>query len=243
MTVPPSSLPNEDTPMLSSDLPIHGPYGGRYLSAHSKYGCIMADPPWSFAVRSDAGKGRSAERHYDTMTVNKIKALAPMLKGHSAKNCVLLLWVTDPMLDKAFEVITAWGFKYKTVGFYWAKQATPPLELVWDDKVAQVKPRWAMGTGYWTRANPEQCLLATRGTPHPQAHDVRRLIVAPRREHSRKPDEAYEAAAKLCSGPYLDMFARGQHDGWDTWGLEAYSGAAKPRWSSNTGPDTMHSPL
>ncbi|MGC2202390.1 MAG: MT-A70 family methyltransferase, partial [Stellaceae bacterium] len=68
--------------------------------------------------------------------------------------------------------------------------------------------------------------------------DVRKLIVSPRREHSRKPDEAYERIEALCEGPYLEMFARFQRPGWDFWGVEANSSrVAQRRWNSNSYPD------
>ena len=75
--------------------------------------------------------------------------------------------------------------------------------------------------GFWTRANAEQCLLATRGSPKRLAKDVRRLVVAPRREHSRKPDAVYDRIERLADGPYLEMFARNARPGWDTWGNQA----------------------
>ena len=128
---------------------------------------------------------------------------------------VLLLWTTDPFLRHAFDVIDSWGFQYKTVGFYWAK--TPV--------------KW-FGTGYWTRANPEQCLLATRGHPRRLNADVRKLVLAPRREHSRKPDELYPAIERLCSGPYLELFARQRREGWDSIGDETESGPGLRRWNS-----------
>src|SRR5262244_2937164 len=80
---------------------------------------IYADPPWTFATYSRKGKGRSAEAHYDCMSLGDIKAL-PVAEW-AADDCVLLLWTTDPLLQTAFDVISAWGFTYKTVGFYWAK--------------------------------------------------------------------------------------------------------------------------
>jgi hypothetical protein len=81
--------------------------------------CIYADPPWSFNVRSAKGKGRSAEAHYDVMDVEDIARMP--VSSWAADDCVLLLWVTDPNLPRAFEVIEAWGFEYKTVGFSWVK--------------------------------------------------------------------------------------------------------------------------
>lgn len=75
-----------------------------------------------------------------------------------------------------------------------------------------------MGTGYWTRANPEQCLLFTRGSPKRLSASIEKLIVSPRREHSRKPDEIYERIEKLVGGPYLELFSRQERAGWKTWG-------------------------
>jgi N6-adenosine-specific RNA methylase IME4 len=161
------------------------------------YGVIYADPPWAFATYSAKGKGRSAGAHYDCMDPYSIGHLLPILeKDHAyriADNAVLLLWVTDPMLPAGLDVIRAWGFTYKTVGFYWAK-CGQDVHGYSDHEV------WPIGTGYWTRANPEQCLLATRGHPKRLNADVRKLIVAPRREHSRKPDEVYGRMERLCEG-------------------------------------------
>jgi N6-adenosine-specific RNA methylase IME4 len=177
------------------------------------YRVLYADPPWSFATYSDKGKGRSAEAHYDCMSLDAIKALP--VRELAADDAVLLLWATDPLLQRAFEVIEAWGFAYKTVGFYWVKlnraRATGPTFTEAD---------FFTGLGFWTRANPEPCLLATRGRPRRRAGDVRRLLVAPRREHSRKPDESYARIEALAEGPYLELFARSSRPGWDGWGLE-----------------------
>ena len=86
---------------------------------NKKYGVIYADPPWLFKTRSDKGKDKSPERHYPVLSLADICAMGV---GDIAKpDSVLLMWVCDPMLDQAFKVIDAWGFKYKTVGFTWAK--------------------------------------------------------------------------------------------------------------------------
>src|SRR3546814_13306438 len=86
------------------------------------------------------------------------------------------------MLPHALEVIDAWGFKFKTVAFTWAKRSTTGRA-------------WHTGLGYWTRQNTEQCLLATRGKPKRIARNVQQLVVAPRREHSRKPEDKIGRAA------------------------------------------------
>ena len=187
------------------------------------YGVIYADPPWKFKVYSDLGKGRSAEAWYDCMELDEIKALN--VKRYAAPDCVLLMWVTDPFLRHGFDVLDSWGFEYKTVGFVWAKTAYTHGAL-------ENEHNWPIGTGYWTRANPEYCLLATVGSPHRVNDDVRELIVSPRREHSRKPDETYERIERLCAGPYLELFARQRREGWDSLGLETDTGPGTRRWSS-----------
>ena len=105
------------------------------MSRH--YGVILADPPWTFATYSHKGKGRSAEAHYDCMSFAEIKAVP--VADWAGPDCALFLWVTDPSLPQALEVIAAWGFVYKTVAFTWArlKAKLPALSLM-DDK-----PAWA----------------------------------------------------------------------------------------------------
>ena len=170
------------------------------METTAKYGVWYADPPWHFAVRSPKGKGRSAERHYNTLSLDQIIARGQALQYMASKDCVLFMWAIDPMLDKAMEVVKAWGFTFKTVGFYWVKTSVRI-----PNPVPSLSSCYPMGTGYWTRANPEQCLLATRGHPKPLFHSERRLIVAPRRLHSQKPEEAYERIERLCAGPYLEL--------------------------------------
>lgn len=102
----------------------------------------------------------------------------------------------------------------------------------WGKSVIQIS--W-YGTGYWSRANPEQCLLATHGLPKRRNANVPKLIVAPRREHSRKPDEAYTRIQNLCYGPYLELFARQKVEGWDSIGNEAEIGPRTARkWPSRS---------
>lgn len=193
------------------------------------FACILADPPWQFATRSAKGRGRcpdtpisraeqrrnTPDRHYETMALDDIKAL-PVLAS-AAQDCVLLMWAVDPMLPQALEVGAAWGFTYKTVGFYWAKMRREgsTRHLLHEAPDHKMFP---MGTGYWTRANPEPCLLFTRGKPKRLDAGVRKLIISPRREHSRKPDEQYERIEALTAGPRLELFARAPRDGWTVWG-------------------------
>ena len=170
-----------------------------------KYSVIYADPPWSFKTYSNKGKDRSPEKHYSVMS---FKDICNMPVNNIARdNSVLLMWAIDPLLDKAFEVIKAWGFTYKTVAFTWAK-------------LNKTKPGFFTGLGYWTRGNPEMCLLATKGKPKRLSKSVPQLVVDKRREHSRKPDIMYQHIENLLEGPYIELFARQKRTGWDSWGNE-----------------------
>lgn len=168
------------------------------------YQVIYADPAWSYENWSKEGAHKNASSHYDCMTIDDIKKLP--VGQLASKDCVLFLWVTDPLLQEGLDVMKAWGFKYQTVAFTWAKQAR-----VNHDK-------WHMGLGYWTRANPEMCLLGTTGKPERLGKGVRQLVMEPIREHSRKPDRMYGDIEKLVDGPYLELFARNKREGWDSWG-------------------------
>ena len=180
----------------------------------TKYGAILADPPWSFRAWSGdtlaSRKYDVAAQHYSTMSFDEIAALP--VADMAAEDCALFCWVVWPSLPEALGVIEKWGFAYKTCAFAWFKGNTLPLFP--DDF------RDKMGLGYWTRANSECCLLATRGKPKRLNADVRQVIQAPLREHSRKPDEIYGRIERLVEGPYLEMFARQTRDGWDAWGNE-----------------------
>jgi N6-adenosine-specific RNA methylase IME4 len=181
-----------------------------------RYRVIYADPPWRFATYSDKGKGRSAEAHYDCLSLDDIKSFP--VATWAAPNAVLLLWATDPLLPRALEVIHAWGFAYKTVGFYWVKLNKSVERRLSRDWPLLAERDFFTGLGFWTRANPELCLLATRGQPRRSAGDVAKLLLAPRREHSRKPEETYARIERLLPGPYLELFARQRRPGWDGLG-------------------------
>jgi N6-adenosine-specific RNA methylase IME4 len=185
--------------------------GGKVRDLHlmieegCKFAAILADPPWHFMARSEKGEGRSAGQHYTTDRLGEITSLP--VAELAADDCVLFMWMVDWCPGLALDVIEAWGFAHKTTAFTWAKQN-------------QSGEGWHMGQGYWTRANPEDCWLATRGHPKRINADVRQLVVAPITEHSRKPDEFYDHIERLVGGPYLELYARRERKGWITWGNE-----------------------
>jgi len=155
---------------------------------------------------------RSAERHYDTMTLEQIKALP--VDRLAADDCALFLWCVKPELPGALEGIKAWGFDYTSIAFSWVKTNASAQVITLDGQGLHT------GLGYWTRANPEICILAMRGRPQRLAMDVHEVIIAPVGEHSQKPAEIYNRIERLVAGPYLELFARSERPGWTRWGNE-----------------------
>ncbi len=168
------------------------------------YGTILADPPWRFLNYSAKGEKKNPIAHYECMSLDAIKALP--VNELAAPDCALLLWATWPLLPQAVEVIEAWGFTYKTGGA-WAKQS----------KTGRC---WAFGTGYILRSACEPFVVGTKGRPAIRVRDVRNLVVAPVREHSRKPEEIYTQLERLFDGPRCELFARERRPGWDAWGRQ-----------------------
>jgi N6-adenosine-specific RNA methylase IME4 len=182
------------------------------------FGAILADPPWAYSVFSEKGKGRSAERHYGTMSLTDICALP--VADLAAKNAHLFLWVTGPGLVRGdhVTVMQAWGFKPSALAFVWVKSkvATVRQGGFFMDASLFVK-----GMGHTTRQNAEVVVLGRRGSPKRLRKDVGQIIVEPRREHSRKPDEVRGRITAYCAGPYLELFARESAPGWQSWGNQA----------------------
>lgn len=188
------------------------------------YGTIVADPPWHFRARTKLDKTnwvsrRDAEKHYGVLGIEDIKALP--VRDLAATDCHLFLWVTGPMLPRAVEVIEAWGFRYSGVAFTWIK-----LKRSYDARQLRVTPTLEsdlhVGLGLTTRKNAEFCLMARRGNCKRAARNVREVILAPVREHSRKPEE-FRHRVDQYIGPGIrvaELFARETRPGWDSWGLE-----------------------
>jgi N6-adenosine-specific RNA methylase IME4 len=172
------------------------------LKAAGTFNVIYADPPWAFEPYSlDTGMDRAADNHYPTMTVDAIKAMdVPKI---AARDCVLFLWATVPMLRDALDVMDAWGFEYKS-------------HCIWN------KDR--IGTGYWFRNKHELLLVGVKGKipaplPGTQAHSV---IDGPVKEHSKKPIIFKTIIKGLFPDlPGIELFARAGDDDWKTWGKES----------------------
>lgn len=167
------------------------------------YDVIVADPPWDFALYSEAGEAKSAKAHYATMSLDAIAALrvGDLARG----DCLLLLWCCEWVPPAGRQaVLDAWGFTYKT-------------SLVWRKTTASGKVR--MGPGYRARTMHEPILLATMGNPRHRPFPS--VIDGLAREHSRKPEEFYAAVDACCPNTRrADLFARQVRPGWEGFGDE-----------------------
>ena len=163
-------------------------------SVQGKFPVIYADPPWSY---SNSGFKGSAAEHYPTMTTEDICAM----NIPSTENAVLFLWVTNPLLEDAMQVVNAWGFEYKT-NFVWVK-----------DKATHL--------GFYCFGKHELLFIATKGSMLPKQEGmVNSVVEAVRTEHSKKPEMVYEMIEAMYDAPYLELFARQSRQGWSSFGNE-----------------------
>jgi N6-adenosine-specific RNA methylase IME4 len=148
-------------------------------------GAILADPPLAFATWSSKGEGRSPQHHYRCLSFDALAAM-PIAKA-AAPDCFLFLWVPLRSVFLVEPLMQAWGFQFSGVAFCWVKQNRSGVG-------------WFMGGGFGTRHNVEICWLGRRGAQKRKSAAVRELIIAPVREHSRKPDEIY-SRMRAKNGP------------------------------------------
>lgn len=165
----------------------------------AKYSLILADPPWRYDFSNTSG--RAVEQHYPTMDLESICALP--VKTLAAENAILFLWATMPKLPEAFQVISAWGFTYKT-GAIWKKSG--------------------LGMGYYFRIDHELLLVATVGNPGvpiPESR-VSSVVEAAKSAHSVKPETFYELIERMYpAAKRIELFSRRARSGWSAWGNEA----------------------
>ena len=171
-----------------------------FIKTHGDYDVLMIDPPWTHASPGAVRPSDRIDAHYDTMSLDEIKALP--IDDWAARNCVLYLWATPPLMPEAFEVMKAWRFTFKT-------------SAVWDKE-------W-IAMGFWFRAQHELLLVGTRGDASPPEQSLRKSSVfsEKRREHSRKPD-CVRAYIESCfpDASRVEVFARKRFPGWDAIGFE-----------------------
>ena len=179
-----------------------------------KYQIILADPPWEYTLTGSTKNARGlAKQNYPEMKLADIKSLP--VKDIKTDNAMLFLWATFPMISEALEVITSWGFTYKTAAFIWLK--TNPITG---------KHFWGMGK--YTRANAEVVLLGisngTKALTDIKSRSIHQIVECPCQKHSQKPEEVRRRIELLCGDvPRIELFARVKRSGWDSWGNEIVS--------------------
>jgi N6-adenosine-specific RNA methylase IME4 len=183
-----------------------------------KFSTVLADPPWQFQNRT----GKVAPEHkrlsrYTTLTLEQIKKIP--LKNALSEKAHLYLWVPNALLKEGLEVMEAWGFSYKT-------------NIVWY-KIRKDGGPDRRGVGFYFRNVTEVLLFGVKGKNIRTLKPGRiqeNIISSRKREHSRKPDEQYKIIEGCSWGPYLEMFSRGNREGWVCWGNQAVE--YYPEWNT-----------
>ena len=173
------------------------------------YRAISIDAPTHFECRTALQVAnwncrRDIEKHYATMSFEDLTAL-PLRDLAHPEGCHLFEWTSGPHLPRACELLVCWGFKHSSVAFTWVKLRR---SLNSDQFHLLTESDLHTGLGLTTRKGTELVLLGRRGNCRRIAKDVREVILAPVREHSRKPDEFYRRVERYCAGPYADLFSR-----------------------------------
>lgn len=170
------------------------------------YRVLLADPPWKYSDELIEGYG-AAEHHYPTLSTEEIcvldDAAGKAVPALAQDDAVLFLWATSPLLEDALRVVAAWDFSYKT-------------SFVWD----KVQHNY----GHYNSVRHELLLVATHGSCVPDSDELVDSVVEVDRSevHSQKPERFYDIIEGMYTeGPYLELFARTQREGWDAWGNQA----------------------
>jgi N6-adenosine-specific RNA methylase IME4 len=170
-----------------------------------KYRTIVADPPWRFDHRT----GKVAPEHqrlfkYPTMSLEEICALGQQISEYRDPGAHLYLWVPTALLSKGLLTMASWGFEHKT-NVYWLKVTK-----------AGVPDRSCMG--FYYRNVIEPCLFGNMDQVRTRHWNEPNVIMAPRTGHSTKPEAFYRLVERQSEGPYLELFARQERKGWESWG-------------------------
>jgi N6-adenosine-specific RNA methylase IME4 len=167
-------------------------------AAEARYQTVVLDPPWDWGDEGDVDQFGRARPVYNTMSIHEIATLP--VGDLSTDNAHIYLWITNRSLPKGFALLEAWGFRYVTA-------------ITWG------KPHFGMGNYF--RGQTEHVLFGVRGSLPLLRNNAGTLLLAPRSgRHSAKPDEFYQLVETCSPGPWLEMFARSERNGWASWGAE-----------------------
>ena len=180
----------------------------RYVG-EKKFQTVLADPPWQFQNRT----GKVAPEHrrlsrYTTMTLDEICNLPVAQIVREPAH--LYLWVPNALLPEGLQVMSSWGFEYKS-------------NIVWH-KIRKDGGSDGRGVGFYFRNVTEILLFGTRGKNArtlPPGRSQVNMLQSRKREHSRKPDEQYRLIEDCSFDTRIELFSRGVREGWDAWGNQA----------------------
>jgi N6-adenosine-specific RNA methylase IME4 len=175
-----------------------------------RYRTIVADPPWAYGETryGFSGNGRAIDGDtagkrflpYPEMTLGQIKALP--VHELAAPDAHLYLWTTNRYLCDSYAVASSWGFRVSKT-------------LVW------CKPAHARPLGGTFGSATEFVLFCRRGSLASTSRTDRDWFEWPRGRHSQKPEAFLDLVEQVSPGPYVELFARRDRLGWDTWGNES----------------------
>lgn len=183
-----------------------------------KYDVIEIDPPWWYNSRKTGGErnnktkfGGGAMKHYPLMRDKELIEFKNTIDNLSNDNCIMFMWATMPRLDFAIQLMSSWGFEYKTVAFTWVK--------------INKNGSYRVNPGYYTASNIELVLIGIKGKNNglfkPAKTMINQIIAEEIREHSRKPDEVYNRINLMYPDKKkISIFAREERHGFDVWGNE-----------------------
>ena len=187
---------------------------------HKKYQTIYCDPPWSFGSAGSSVQNQ-ATNHYPTESIEKMSKI-PVWEV-ADRDCALFIWVCNPLLPQALELIKNWGFEYKTVFKVWRKTYPNGNNVC--------------VPGWWSRGSTELLLVATKGSPlkNKTTNSEPQEFTSVREGHSVKPDEIRDSVYHFLNVKNrLEMFGRKTVSNWDCWGLECPSFFNEADCISNT---------
>jgi len=175
-----------------------------------KYQIIYADPAWETKTFKEKKDGLiSRELPYIQMTDQQIKELD--LKPLLADDAILFMWCIDSRIPIVADIMKAWGFTFKCIGFVWAKKA-------------KNTEGFNGGFSSYTKRDCEFCFIGTRGKYMNLKRGINQILIEPKTIHSRKPNEIRKRIVQMCGDlPRLELFAREQLEGFDVWGNEVES--------------------
>jgi N6-adenosine-specific RNA methylase IME4 len=175
-----------------------------------QYDVVLCDPPWSYSGSQD--KWGAAAKFYPTMSDADLLSLPVKQLLHSRS--VVFMWATGPRLDAALDLLRGWGLAYRGVGFVWVKTKQDGTPV----GAQGVRPSVVKPTTELVLVGS----LCKSGRPLKLSDEsIRQVVMAPRMEHSRKPDAVHERIDQMYPGMRkIELFARRPYPGWDVWGNE-----------------------